>query len=196
MDVESPATAVNLTRHPDIDHAPRISDDGSLLVFLSDRGRIGHNYEFDVYAMALDPSLLDLPTWELDERFDNAAKAVSSKKLLAVLKDGDTRESRDPLEFTDLDTAWKRVQRISDANGSEDDLYLSPDGKKVVFSADIDGTKGLYATDWQGKDRKQLMTGSVSNVQGTPTGKTLSLVSSGQAKNPVPHRWCSEDSRH
>ena len=186
MDVQSPAAAVNLTRHPDIDHAPRVSDDGSMLVFLSDRGRIGHNYEFDVYAMALDSSLLDLPKWELDERFDSATKTVSSKKLLAVLKDGDTRESRDPLEFTDLDTAWKRVQRISDANGSEDDLYLSPDGKKVVFSADIDGTKGLYATDWQGKDRKQLMTGSVSNVQGTPTGKTLSLVSSGQAKTLSP----------
>ena len=186
MDVESPETAVNLTRHPDIDHAPRISDDGSLLVFLSDRGRIGHNYEFDVYAMALDPSLLDLPTWELDERFDNAAKAVSSKKLLAVLEDGDTREARDPLEFTDLDTAWKRVQRISDANGSEDDLYLSPDGKKVVFSADIDGTKGLYATDWQGKDRKQLLTGNVSGVQGTPTGKIVSMVSSSQAKTVSP----------
>jgi len=186
MDVENPTKAVNLTRHPDIDHAPRISDDGSMLVFLSDRGRIGHNYEFDVYAMALDSTLLDLPKWELEDRFEKASKATAGKKLLPLLGESEARDAVDPLVFSDLDTAWRRVRRLSDAEGSEGNLYLTPDGKRVVFSAEIDGTKALYSTDWQGKDRKQLTTGSVKGVQGLPTGKQLSMVSSGQAKTVAP----------
>jgi tricorn protease len=186
MDTQDPESAVNLTRHPDVDHSPRISDDGSFMAFLSDRGRIGHNYEFDVYGMALDPSLLDLPKWKLEERFDAAAKAASGKKLPIVLDADKTPDAVDPLVFSNLDTAWKRVSRLTDATGSESNLYITPDGKRVVFSATIDGTKGLYATDWQGKDRKQLTTGTVGNIVGTPTGKSIAMVASGQAKTVAP----------
>ncbi|MCH2135544.1 MAG: S41 family peptidase [Phycisphaerales bacterium] len=182
MDVTEPQNTVNLTRHPDIDIAPRISDDGSFMVFLSDRGRIGHNYEFDVYAMAIDPTLMELSDWALEQRLDAATKKASAKKLLPLLAEGETHEASDPLTFDDLDSAWRRVRRISDFDGSESDLYLTPDGKRIVFSAEIDGDKGLWSADHEGKNRKAITSGGVSDVRGLPTGKTISMVAASQAK--------------
>lgn len=189
MDIEASEDAVNLTRHPDIDHQPRISDDGTFLVFLSDRGRIGHNYEFDVYGMALNPSLLDMTKWAYDDHVAAAGKAAGAKKLLPVKTEGSPPakgKQVDPLTFTDLDTAWRRVHRISSLDDSEGDLYLTPDGKNVLYSGNVDGTKALWSTDWKGSGRKQIVSGSVSNLQGLANGKQLAYISSGQAKTIAP----------
>ena len=186
MDVQHPEEAVNLTRHPDIDHSPRISDDGKAMVFLSDRGRIGHNYEFDVYAMALDPALLDMTAWERKAYLEAAGKKAAARKLLPVQASATKTKAIDPIEFSDLDNAWRRVDQVTNFSGSEGDLYLTPDAKRVIYSATIDGTKGLWSSDVQGKDRKAITSGSVSAVQGLPTGKTIAMVASGQAKTASP----------
>ncbi len=186
MDVADPSTAVNLTRHPDIDTSPRISDDGTFLVFLSDRGRIGHNYEFDVYGMVLDPALLDMTDWAYDDHVEAAGKAVSGKSILPIVDLSDTPEAGEPLTFTDLDTAWRRVFQITSLDDSESDLYLTRDGKRVLFSGDVDGTNALWSTDWRGKGRKQVVAGSVSDLHDLPNGKQLSYVSGGQAKTVAP----------
>jgi tricorn protease len=186
MDVQQPEQAVNLTRHPDIDHSPRISDDGKVLVFLSDRGRIGHNYEFDVYAMALDPALLDMTPWERKDYLAAAGKAAAAKKLPPASVAIKRSKAKDPIEFTDLDSAWRRVDRITNFTGSEGNLYLTPDAKRVLYSATIDGTKGLWSSDLKGKDRKAITSGTISAINGLPTGKTISMVVSGQAKTASP----------
>jgi tricorn protease len=72
------ATPVNLTRHPDNDRAPRFSADGKLLAFVS--GRV--NNEFDIYTLALDPSVEALTKAELETYFKDAGEAAKKRKPL------------------------------------------------------------------------------------------------------------------
>jgi tricorn protease len=190
MDTQAPHNATNLTRHPDIDRAPRLSDDGKVLVFLSDRNRMGDNWDYDVWAMVLDPSLEDMSTYELDAYFTEAAKDAGKKKIIDLPADEATDVQDDQAEdepavlaFTDLDTAWKRTRRLTTHEGSEDDLYLTPGGDAIIFSGTIDGDKGLWKIDHRGKEQKKLASGNVSNVRGDLSGKTVTFVAGGTAKH-------------
>jgi len=199
MDVQAPDEATNLTRHPDIDRAPRITDDGRMLVFLSDRNRIGDNWDYDVWAIPLDPSLEDMTNYELDASIKEAAKAAGKKKILPVVRFDDEEEDEDAttdddaeeestdeadvLTFTDLDSAWKRATRLTSLEGAEDDLYLTPGGDAIVFSGTVGDEKGLWTMDHRGKDRKKITSGGVSNVRGNVTGKKIAFVGGNTAKH-------------
>jgi len=94
------AEPVNLTRHPDSDTAPRLSHDGKVLYFLSDRA--GDNWEYDVWAVDLDKKLEGMRPYELDEYFKEAAKAA--KKLKPI----------DPVEFDEPDDEAPSAEPIPD----------------------------------------------------------------------------------
>ena len=202
MDTQAPQSTTNLTRHPDIDRAPRLSDDGKVLVFLSDRNRMGDNWDYDVWAMVLDPSLEDMTDYELDAYYKKTVKAAGKKKIIPLPEDEDEQADSDTpegttdekaakettdepavLSFTDLDTAWKRVRRLTKHEGSEDDLYLTPGGDTIVFSGTIDGDKGLWKIDHRGEEQKKLTSVGVSNVRGDLSGKKVTFISGGTAKH-------------
>lgn len=69
---------VNVTRHPDLDMSPRLSTDGKVLYFLSERGN--QNFTFDVYAIMLDRKLEGMKPYELEEYFKKAGEAAGKKK--------------------------------------------------------------------------------------------------------------------
>ncbi len=204
MDTLAPAEATNLTRHPDIDRAPRLSDDGKVLVFLSDRNRMGDNWDYDVWAMTLDPSLDDMTEYQRAAYYEEAAKAAGKKKILPLATEeedkpeaaedtdaegpaeNNTASDDSPtthLEFTDLDTAWKRVRRLTSHEGSEDDLYVTPGGDTIVYSGTVDGSKGLWKIDHNGEERKKLISGGVSHVRGNLSGKKVTFAAAGAAKH-------------
>ncbi|MCH2140912.1 MAG: S41 family peptidase [Phycisphaerales bacterium] len=198
MDVNNPRDAVNLTRHPDIDRAPRITDDGRMIVFLSDRNRIGDNWEYDVWAIPLDPSLEDMTDYELDAYYKDAAKAAHQRKILPVVtfadadevvegeedaEDDNKEEDEEVLEFSELDSAWKRAKRLTSLEGSENDLYLTPGGEAIVFSGTVGEDDGLWTMDHRGKNRKKITSGNVSNVLGNLTGKKVTFVGGRTAKH-------------
>lgn len=70
--------AINLTRHPDLDIAPRLSADGKVLYFLSERGE--NNFQYQVSAVFLDKSLETLRPYELDDYFKKAGEAAKKRK--------------------------------------------------------------------------------------------------------------------
>ena len=204
MDVQSPEAAVNLTQHPDIDRAPRLTADGKMLVFLSDRNRIGDNWEYDVWTIPLDPSLENMTDYELDAYVKEATKAAGKRKILPLAADEDDEDAEDEghedesdadednddendadgiIEFTKLDTAWKRARRLTSHDGAEDDLYLTPGGNAIVFSGTVGDDKGLWSVDHRGKNRKKITGGSVSNVRGDLGGKTVTFVAGGTVKH-------------
>jgi tricorn protease len=83
---ESGATPINLTMHPDLDSSPRLSADGKVLYFLSERD--GENFQFNVYAVMLDRSLEGLRPYELEEYFKKAAENAKKRKPIdAVMWD-------------------------------------------------------------------------------------------------------------
>ncbi len=175
------AEPVNITRHPDIDTSPRLSHDGKMLVFLSDRA--GNNWSYDAYAVLLDRSLEGKTDYELAQYFKDAAKAVSKAGKIDT-PDFDEPAEREPLEF-DTDDAWKRVRRLTSFDGVSD-LALTPGGDRVLFSASIDGSTSLFSVDYRGQDRKTVQSGGVSRVRVTPDGSMALFIRGGQAATAKP----------
>ncbi|MEN0020101.1 MAG: S41 family peptidase [Planctomycetota bacterium] len=174
-------TATNLTRHPDIDTSPRVSADGKVLVFLSDRA--GENWNYDVHRIYLDAALEDMTDYELAEYFDEASKAAGKRKPLD--KTDEDRDEVEPFEF-DADDAWLRVRRITTLSGSEGNLALTPGGDRIVFSSSWDGDARLYSVKYDGSDRKTVQSGSTSDVTPSLNGKAITFVQSGQVKTASP----------
>ncbi len=79
------AKPINLSAHPDEDRSPRLSADGKVLYFLSDRDS-DTNGEFELYAISLDRKLDGLRAYELADYFKDAADAAKKRKPLAVAK--------------------------------------------------------------------------------------------------------------
>ena len=72
------APAVNLTRHPDDDGSPRLSADGKVLTFLSQRGE--QSDQMDVYQVYLDKGLEGMTAYEREDYFKRAGEAAGKRK--------------------------------------------------------------------------------------------------------------------
>lgn len=77
------AKPVNLTRHPDSDHSARLSADGKVLYFLSDRDATSNGQD-DIFVVALDRKLDGLRPYELADYFKEAADAAKKRKPLGA----------------------------------------------------------------------------------------------------------------
>lgn len=175
------AEPINITRHPDIDAAPRLSHDGKVMVFISDRA--GENWAFDAYAVLLDRSLEGKTDYELAKYFEDAAKAVGKKGKIDT-PDFDEPVEREPLEF-DAEDAWQRVRRLTRLNGVSN-LALTPGGERVLFTSSIDGSTSLFSVDYKGQDRKTVQSGGVGQVGVTANGSKALFIRSGQATTARP----------
>lgn len=203
------ANPVNLTQHPDLDYAPRLSADGKVLVFLSER--LGENFEFDVWAVALDRSLEAMTDYERDEYFKKAAEAAGKRKPPGTSspagkddakKEGDEKKAEGdkadstgktaeadkapkPLEF-DAEDAYLRVRRITSLPGAESNLAITPAADRIVFVGNAEGDRALYSVDFKGGDRKTLQAGGGSDVSMSLTGDKVFFVRSGQVSTTNP----------
>ncbi len=204
----APKPAVNLTRHPDLDAAPRLSPDGKVLTFLSQRGE--QDDQMDVYQVFLDRELEGLTAYERDEYFKKAAEAHAKrkpastpefvlKKLAAekhpsmkgdksaegekkdeAAKPEEAKKARkpEPLKF-DTDDAFLRIRRITSAPGSKSSLLASSD--RIVYSMLVDGEPSLVSVDQKNADRKVIQAGAVSGVTMSLSGERVAFVRQGVA---------------
>jgi len=221
------AAPINITRHPDTDGAPRVSADGKVLYFLSDRDA-STNGDMALYAVNLDRKLDGLSTYELSEYFKNAAENAKKRKPLGAedkpkkddakkdeakpeskadpkpdaaeppaapaddakkdepkkdepKKDEPKKEEKkpEPLKF-DLDDAYLRVRPILSLSDMGS-LEVTPGGERVIFSASIDGTSGLYSVDFKGKERKTVASGGGRSPVVNLSGEKLTYISAGEA---------------
>jgi len=161
---------INLTRHPDVDHSPRISSDGKVLTFLSDRD--SDNWSWDVYAIHLDRALDGMPRYELKAYHDEAAEAAKKRGPL----DPEDPVGVEPMDF-DARDAYLRVRRLTSTPGSENNLVLSPGAERIAFTS---GGAFVSVDPW-GAERKTIHTGSVSGARVSLDGSRVSFVSGGQA---------------
>jgi tricorn protease len=189
------AEAVNITRHPDLDISPRLSRDGKVLYFLSDRD--GPNWAFDVYAVFLDKSLESLPEYELAERFKEAAKEMGKHKPIDPVKFGGEADGAgeaktengetagEPMKF-DVADAFLRVRRLTSIPAAEGNLAITPAGDRVLFTSAIDDERGLYSVDHRGRERKTIATGAIGAVSVSLTGDKAVFIRGGQAHHAPP----------
>lgn len=181
VDTQSPdAQPVNITRHPDTDTAPRLSRDGKVLYFSSDRG--GENFSFDVYAVYLDDSLEALSDYQLAEHFKEASEAMKKAKPLPVADSGDKPGPVAPLSF-DTDDAYLRVRRLTNAPSSVTLADITPAGDRVLVRGDLEGDNGLHSLDHRGRDRKVVQAGGVGSVRVDLTGARVFFTRAGRAQS-------------
>jgi tricorn protease len=187
-DAQGSVTPVNLTRHPDLDTSPRLTSDGKVLYFRSERA--GENFDFGVYAVFLDRKLEGLRPYELEDYFKKASTAAKARKPIdAVLWDDSAWLEKDraaqakaeakadakkpgALSF-DADDAWKRVRRISVGAQGVGALESTHAGDRLVISqgAELPGAEStLSSVNYKGEDRKAITSGSVRAVSMAGSG--------------------------
>lgn len=152
----------NVSRHPDYDVEPAWSPDGRRLLWTSHR--VGTT--LDVWAVWL--------TREDDERTPEQWLAVlpdpQAKKQQRQQLDGDDEAQQDTTDETtapphevriDFDDLWRRAARVTSLAGDEGRPVATPDGRRILFAADTDGDRDLYAVRFDGKGLERLTTGGV-----------------------------------
>ena len=197
MPADGSKPAVNITRHPDNDGAPRFSADGKILAFLSERT----NEESDAWIVMLDRDLDGLSPRDLDQYFKDAADAHKKRKPLEPKEKADdaAREkaddaakeaksdtpARDPFEGLELDDAYLRVRRVTTALGDETALELAPTGDRLYYSATDGRERALFSIKYDGSEPKKL--GGPVSLEGISfSGDRLIAVASGQAQTITP----------
>jgi tricorn protease len=179
--------AVNVSRHPDNEGNPTWSPDGRLLAFTGRRVET----EVDIYYVWLraEDDGRDRRDRTMTKAVEKMAKARKKEPARTEKKEsGDAAEPvRAPAETKqgktlpraatpvraaratevriDFARLHERVRRISIPNSAERDLVWSPDGKKLAFSATVDGRRGTYTVEFPDELRPRFLS-SETGVQG------------------------------
>lgn len=199
---------VNVSRHPDNDRSPKFSPDGKLLAFTGRR----IDRETDIYYVYLQEEFDDetsrqrrmeeaIETMQKKRKEDEPKETPKQKfgggfsKLIgeALLggkqEDAKSEEDEEEVEeedkqlHIDLEGIHKRVRQISIRDSFESGLMFSPDGKKLAFSASIDGERGWYTVEFPSDLRPELLTSSTgSQARWTEDAGILYLSGGSPAK--------------
>ena len=202
MPSDGSTAPVNISRHPDNDGGARFSADARVLAFSSERD----GEEEDIWYVFLDRRLEKMADPELKTYFEEAEKAAKKRKpldpnevrrKLAAAADGEEEaddsdadedtmadaEVTPPFTQEDLQTAYRRLRKISRLPGSERRLAMLPSGERILFGNRLSapGVSGLYSVKWDGSGRKRIGE-SVSMMGLSLTGSKLVAVGGGSAK--------------
>jgi tricorn protease len=191
MPLDKHTGPVNVSRHPDNDQSPIFSPDGRILAFTGRRSKdesdIYYVYlqeEFDdessrdrtiekaIETMkkkrpkqaATEPKLDAGASENKEKAPDNKAaenKPAEAKPAEDKPKTEKASDTEPKLVRIDFDKIHQRLRRINLQDTRETNLIFSPDGKKLAFSATVDGKAGWYSVEFPDKLTAKLMSSTV-----------------------------------
>jgi tricorn protease len=208
MPLDKHAAAVNVSRHPDNDQSPVFSPDGKILAFTGRRSKeesdIYYVYlqeEFDdessrdrTIEKAIETMKKKRPKPSATEAKNEAAsqdtkntdsktteeKAKEEKPKEEKPKSEKATESEPKLVRIDFDKIHQRLRRINLQDTRETNLIFSPDGKKLAFSASVEGKSGWYSVEFPDKLTPKLMSSTVlSDARWTKSSGSILGLSKG-----------------
>jgi tricorn protease len=191
MPLDKHTGPVNVSRHPDNDQSPIFSPDGRILAFTGRRSKeesdIYYVYlqeEFDdessrdrtiekaIETMkkkrpkqaATEPKLDAGASENKEKAPDNKGaenKPAEAKPAEDKPKTEKASDTEPKLVRIDFDKIHQRLRRINLQDTRETNLIFSPDGKKLAFSATVDGKAGWYSVEFPDKLTAKLMSSTV-----------------------------------
>jgi tricorn protease len=193
MPLDQSQLATNVSRHPDNDRNPVFSPDGKLLAFTARRVDeevdiyYVHLQESKHEETARDRRLEKALETMKKKRSSDPKPANAEKKSNASVTENDkspksgsepkSGEEQDPKKTSkdkdeatiapitiDLANIHERVRRIGIQNTSEGNLIFAPDGKRLAFSASVEGKSGWYSVEFPDKLQPKLMSATVLSM--------------------------------
>jgi tricorn protease len=198
MPLDKHAPAVNVSRHPDNDQSPVFSPDGKILAFTGRRSK----EESDIYYVYLQEEFDDESSRDrtIEKALDTMKKkrpkpAATEPKADAASQDAKNAENKNTEEKPksekatepetklvriDFEKIHQRLRRINLQDTRETNLIFSPDGKKLAFSASVEGKSGWYSVEFPDKLTPKLMSSTVlSDARWTKSSGSILGLSKG-----------------
>ena len=89
-------------------------------------------------------------------------------------------EQPEPTYKYDLDSAYKRLRRVTRLPVDQTSFALAPAGDLLVFNSSHEGSSRLFSVKWNGRDCKRIMSANAGALQWTLSGKRLFYNKSGK----------------
>ena len=186
----------NLSRHPDDDTRPLWSPDGARIAWTGVRD----DGETDIFIVTLAKeadeqssrdrklekaieAMAKKPAKKPEGKKDDAKGDEPKKDEPAAESDKSRKDKKDVV--VDFDGIHERVRRIEIAQSSERDLLWSPDGKRLAFSARVNGESGLFTVGVPDElTPKKAATSALSSARWIEDGDQILGLSSGAGPGP------------
>ncbi|MBX7103245.1 MAG: DPP IV N-terminal domain-containing protein [Gemmataceae bacterium] len=153
----------NLSRTPHDEHFPVWSPDGKVIAWTGRRGEQDNDIHF-VFLRAEDDQ-----TTARDRTLEKALDKMKTRRAPGTPEDSDAADQQQPpaqqqpgvtispssgtapalptpikIDFTGI---HDRIRVVPIADSTETDLFWSPNGKRLAFTATVEGRRGTYAID-------------------------------------------------
>ncbi len=151
-----------LTRNRSIDTSPAWSPDGKEIAFLSDREGSPQIFVMNVNGsrqrrVSMNGSYNTTPTWS----------PVKGQRVLAYT----TRAGKN-FDIITLDLATKKMVRITQNEGSNEEPSFAPNGRVLAFSSARKGGAGIYLANADGSGNAlRVYKGNVTSIDWGPAPK-------------------------
>lgn len=162
---------INLTSSAYADGEPQWALGGKAIVWASDRngyrshGSWGSN--FDIFIMFLDPE-----AWQNWQRTKEEQEVYGTKENTKDTVQKDLKIVTENIQ--------NRTAQITGSPSSVGDFYLTPDGKKLFYSAESQDGYDLWEKDLKDGSTKIFLKGRGGSILPMKDGKTIFTVSNGR----------------
>lgn len=147
MDVDG-KNHVYLTDGKDLVSTPRLSPDGTKILYLSYERKKPRVFIYDMIT-GKERILGHFKGLSFAPRFSPDGK----KSVMSIANNG-------MINIFEIDMRSFRMKKLTDNFGINTSPCYSPDGSKIVFNSDISGYRHLYIMDFDGSNKKRISFGS------------------------------------